>query len=246
MLMRRRGFSLVELLVVIATAAILLSLLLPALVSARDISRKTLCASNLRQIGVAWLSYTSDYATYPASDHEQLSPDWAYGGVAGRATADGYVLDPDRPINPYLHSEDPGATALIFRCPSDKGVFESRRARIKGDQSILAGETCFEEFGTSYRANPELVDVRETNAMGIESRPLRIAEVEVSPSTLLSIGDAAWYYGSREPGDADHGLDASWHKSDHAGNFLAADGSVRWFDLSKNQRSFRIQPVIRR
>lgn len=59
-LYQRRGFSLVELLVVIAVIAILTGLLLPALNKARDRVRAIHCVSNLKQCGIGMLSYAND------------------------------------------------------------------------------------------------------------------------------------------------------------------------------------------
>ena len=57
----KKNFTLIELLIVIAIIAILAAMLLPALQKAREKSRSSACTNNLRQIGFAITSYSTDY-----------------------------------------------------------------------------------------------------------------------------------------------------------------------------------------
>ncbi|MCS7191658.1 MAG: DUF1559 domain-containing protein [Armatimonadetes bacterium] len=69
----RFGFTLVELLVLIAVISLLAAILMPVLSKARESARKSVCQTNLRQIGVAFSLYTSDYDDfYPCNGDANL------------------------------------------------------------------------------------------------------------------------------------------------------------------------------
>ncbi len=115
-----RAFTLVEVLVVIAIVALLVSMLLPALVAARESSRMIACASNLRQFGVAWHGYATDFGDramplaywHPDDlvDDEQVFWWGTHGSVTGHVDhARGFIAA-------YLDS-NLGARS-VYECPS--------------------------------------------------------------------------------------------------------------------------------
>jgi prepilin-type N-terminal cleavage/methylation domain-containing protein len=63
--LQRRGFTLVELLVVTAIIGVLVSLLLPAVQASREAARRAVCQSNLRQVGLALLGYETANSRLP-------------------------------------------------------------------------------------------------------------------------------------------------------------------------------------
>ena len=73
---QRRGFTLVELLVVITIIGMLMGLLLPAVQAAREAARRAVCASNLHELGTAAMNYESAKRSFPGFHMQLRNPNW--------------------------------------------------------------------------------------------------------------------------------------------------------------------------
>lgn len=133
---RGRGFTLVELLVVVAVVGTLVALLLPAVQAAREASRRSACASQLRQVALAVLAHESAQGRLPRSGISQVRRDPAtdapivnpWGGfqlswavlvlphLDEPALADRFDTTKSVSLQP---ADAVGGTPAVFVCPSE-------------------------------------------------------------------------------------------------------------------------------
>lgn len=177
----RRGFTLVELLVVVAIVALLISIVLPSTIAAREAGKQTRCLTNLREIARAMtLYFLEEGEWFPFNRDNNIAAAYAhmlhYGGHPGRTSPNdpdqwwGYVqadkrtTPAGRPFNRLLYPDLPDwdvppsdpmfeivRRVPVFECPSDQGLVWTNNP----DPSLVLHKYRF--AGTSYDANYHFV-----------------------------------------------------------------------------------------
>jgi prepilin-type N-terminal cleavage/methylation domain-containing protein/prepilin-type processing-associated H-X9-DG protein len=135
------GFTLIELMVVIGIVAILAALLLAAIAAAKEKGRRTVCASELRQLGLAFSLYHQDSNDlFPASGSKFLY---------GPQPEDWIWWQPDRDVTKSaLAAHMGGFNPKCFTCPADT---DALRLQAESAQGFLPGPPYRFSFSlTSY------------------------------------------------------------------------------------------------
>jgi prepilin-type N-terminal cleavage/methylation domain-containing protein len=242
--MRRRGFTIVELLVVLAALLLLIGMLAPSLSRVREMARRTLCATNLRTLATAVTNYYVD-------NRRALM---CSASVQGAESMPTFILpepDPDwdpghshwiwniRSINPYVDSfsrTDP-STGGLFLCPGTRrGRWQGRfhealnREFVEGPDTLIrtpyayyAHVRSWEPFTVQNGAPDDL-----TNAHPVAEKILLSDGVHLGWN-----GRFTFNHGSHGPGDPS---DNPSERSRPVGlNRAYGDGSVRWRDIDERQ-----------
>ena len=232
----RRGFTLIELLVVVAIIALLISILLPTLASARRHAKRSVCASNLHQIGIAMPQYTQEnndwFPACPEESEEEFDEDgdpivynmvWEWGGEQGVQ----YVRPAHKRVMfKYLYPE-------FFRCPEDR-MADGKEFLPDGMNHYC--DTVHESQGTSYPLNgynwggygwqlPE-----SYGRLGLLGRKT----TDVTNTKCILTGDAVFdeYFGDADPWPpppGNPGAGHRWHDDNQPmANVVFMDGSVSY------------------
>jgi prepilin-type processing-associated H-X9-DG protein/prepilin-type N-terminal cleavage/methylation domain-containing protein len=177
----RRAFTLAELLVVIGVIAVLMGLLMPAMSAAREASRATVCASNVRQLVTASLGYAQANAGYwPPAHVNLLTKNLRRWHGTRPTTAAPFDFDLSSPLQPYLKVEQ------IKECPS----FEPTKA---GFEAACGGYGYNNHFLGSSQDQPELAAL----ALGPAEWEQRVGNVPAklnhvrNPADKVAFADAA-------------------------------------------------------
>ena len=128
---RRLAFTLIEILVVVSIIGVLIALLLPAVQHARESARKSQCANNLKQLGLATHNYLDTCQAFPPGyvstvleDHDDGGPGWAWSAILLPYFEEHIIyrhINPDKSVGDPV-SETARMTSLpTFICPSDGG-----------------------------------------------------------------------------------------------------------------------------
>ena len=195
---KQPGFTLVELLVVIAVLALLLSILLPTLRLASSIARQTACMSNLRQLGILSFAYAEEYDQIILPSARNSESQLRYPGNQDPTLGGPPWYELLRSAQGLDYNRD---NASILHCPADR--------RDKG--------YC------SYSANRHLMGFTSPRNMDEQMFPVRKkTTIKGSLDHLILLGER----GCIEEGDIGK-VDGQWSMSGiGVTDFLGADGEI--------------------
>ena len=186
---RHSGFTLVELLVVIAIIGILIGMLLPAVQQVREAARRTSCANNLRQLGLAAMNYESSFQQFPpgiVDDDDDLT-DALHSGFV-------YLLPNIEKNNVYDQYDftldwKSGSNLALTTIKIDTFLCASNNSGI-GQDGGLPGEPTDYAFNKGSRSTLSALPGSSTGPFGVNSKT-RMGELRDGSSSTFMMGEAA-------------------------------------------------------
>jgi len=193
----------VELLIVVAIIALLISTLAPSLRQAKMLAKRAVCASNVRQVNVAMSLYLLDYQeTYPCAQ-DPVSGDPYYWLWMGRGWR-GFIA-------PYLQTHVRKDNPSVLLCPADPATAEKYEATSYA-------------YSLTFYHSPTQIDAMSRPADTYSNPPPSVAQRSgdvANPTGKILIGE---WTSNHQPIESDGG----WWCWQGSRNFLLADGHIEY------------------
>ena len=193
-LLKNSRFTLIELLVVIAIIAILAAILMPALSSARDRSRTSSCANNLKQLGLAYAAYIDDYNGFLVPDNPKFNGDGINSWVP-MLIYKKYLPPSNYKRKVTSISAGSYAPAGIFYCPAAIGTYANSQG--KSGESVSCANPAISCYGQNnfiggYASTISATDKSDAKkAETLVYTPMKINQLK-NLSHVMFVGDKVY------------------------------------------------------
>jgi len=226
------GFTLIEMLVVIAIISVLAAMLFPVFARARENARRASCASNLRQMGLGLMLYVQDY--------DERYPMLGYRAPSGQRVWFQNSANWPMLLKPY------GVTRQLLQCPSEptNGSSAYYYGGASGDYAAQISDYAYNLYLATNRDSPQQGQggTPGVNMAALTSPSLTVAFVDYISNNGHNTGYTS---GKLNSSNNDSTNCITWPASCHSGlatfpagiatrhlsgqNVAFADGHAKWF-----------------